>query len=294
MRLVTYNIQYTKGRDGRLDLARIAETVRAADIIGMQEVDRYWQRTGSEDQAAALAERFPGYAWVYGAGYDAPVWPALAAHSSAEERGRRRQHGNMILSRWPILSSRVLHLPKAKPQEFCQLRVVLEAVIAAPGAPLRVYCTHLCHISAATRLPQVEQLLVYFGTLPQEGATWSGEHPADPSWADGDAPPPFPDEIVLMGDLNFTPASEEYAQLSNGGVGLEDSWRVLGRDPNAASEYSCKSMDDDETQRIDHIFVSPDLAHRVTNGWIDQEAPGSDHYPVWIELSSSNAGCQSA
>ena len=38
------------------------------------------------------------------------------------------------------------------------------------------------------------------------------------------------------------------------------------------------------------------------NGWIDQQALGSDHYPVWIELSypvwielsSSNAGCQSA
>ena len=183
MRLVTYNIQYTKGRDGRFDLGRIAETVRGADIIGMQEVDRYWQRTGSEDQAAALAERFPGYAWVYGAGYDAPARPTLTEQASAEERGRRRQHGNMILSRWPILSSRVLHLPKAKPQEFCQLRVVLEAVIDPPSGPLRVYCTHLCHISAATRLPQVEQMLTYFRTLPNEGATWSGEHPNDPSCA---------------------------------------------------------------------------------------------------------------
>ena len=285
MRLVTYNIQYTKGQDGRFDLARIAEAVQAGNIVGLQEVDRYWQRTGSEDQAVALAERFPGYTWVYGAGYDAPARPALGANGSAEARGRRRQHGNMILSRWPILSSRVLPLPKAKPQEFCQQRVILEAVIAAPGAPLRVYCTHLCHISAATRLPQVEQLLTYFRTLPQEGATWSGEHPSDPSWTDGDAPPPFPDDVVLMGDLNFTPTSEEYAELCDGAVDLEDSWRLLGRDPALPSEYSCRSMDDGTTQRIDHIFVSPGLADRITNGWIDQEAIGSDHHPVWLELS---------
>lgn len=284
MRLVTYNIQYTRGQDDQFDLKRIAETVRGGDIIGLQEVDRYWQRTGGQDQAAAMAEQFPGYAWVFGPGYDAPVWPALAENASPEERGRRRQHGNMILSRWPILSSRVLHLPKAKPQEFCQLRVTLEAVIDTPVGALRVYCTHLCHISAATRLPQVEQLLTYFRTLPNEGATWSGEHPADPSWADGDTPPPFPDDIVLMGDLNFTPTSKEYAQLHNGGASLEDSWRVLGRDPDAPSEYSCKSMDDDETQRLDHIFVSSDLVNRVTKGWIDHQAIGSDHYPVWLEL----------
>ena len=44
MRFVTYNIQYGKGRDGRFDLRRIADAVREADVIALQEVERYWIR----------------------------------------------------------------------------------------------------------------------------------------------------------------------------------------------------------------------------------------------------------
>ena len=47
MRFVSYNIQYGKGRDGRFDLARIADAVRAADVIALQEVERYWLRVGA-------------------------------------------------------------------------------------------------------------------------------------------------------------------------------------------------------------------------------------------------------
>ncbi len=36
MNLVTYNTQYSLGKDGRLDLARIADAVRGADIIALQ------------------------------------------------------------------------------------------------------------------------------------------------------------------------------------------------------------------------------------------------------------------
>ena len=40
MKITSYNIQYGKGKDGRFDLARIADAVRDADIIGLQEVTR--------------------------------------------------------------------------------------------------------------------------------------------------------------------------------------------------------------------------------------------------------------
>ncbi len=283
MKLATYNIHFATGQDDRNDLVRIADTVRDADIIGLQEVDRYWQRSGRCDQAISLAEQLPGYSWIYGAGYDAPVRLEQPTSATAEERGRRRQHGNMILSRWPILSSRVLPLPKAKRKEFCQLRVVIETVIDAPGGALRVYCMHLCHISAATRLPQVEQLLTYLETLPDEGATWSVVSPDKPSWTEGEVPPPYPDDVVFLGDMNFTPTSDEYGRLSSK-ADLTDSWTLLGRDPDAPAEYSCLSVHDQRTLRIDHIFVSPNVAKRVENGWIDQQSIGSDHYPVWIEL----------
>ena len=46
MKIVTYNIQYARGRDDRFDLGRIAETVGGADVIGLNEVERFWPRDG--------------------------------------------------------------------------------------------------------------------------------------------------------------------------------------------------------------------------------------------------------
>jgi endonuclease/exonuclease/phosphatase family metal-dependent hydrolase len=52
MRVVSYNIQYSLGRDGVYDLARTVDAVRDADVICLQEVDRHWPRTAMADQAA--------------------------------------------------------------------------------------------------------------------------------------------------------------------------------------------------------------------------------------------------
>ena len=52
MQFVSYNIQYCKGSDGRVDPARIAREVSGADVIALQEVDRFWPHTGMVDQVA--------------------------------------------------------------------------------------------------------------------------------------------------------------------------------------------------------------------------------------------------
>ena len=51
MKIVTYNIRYGVGKDDKLDLGRIAGELKGADIIGLQEVDRFWKRSGELDQA---------------------------------------------------------------------------------------------------------------------------------------------------------------------------------------------------------------------------------------------------
>ena len=73
MKLVTYNIQYGKGLDGQVNLERIADEIRGADIIALQEVERFWPRTGNLDQVAELYARFNDYYWAYGAGVDLHV-----------------------------------------------------------------------------------------------------------------------------------------------------------------------------------------------------------------------------
>ena len=50
IKLVSYNIRFGLGTDQKIDLERIADTVKDADIIALQEVDRCWKRSGMTDQ----------------------------------------------------------------------------------------------------------------------------------------------------------------------------------------------------------------------------------------------------
>ena len=83
--------------------------VRGADVIALQEVDRFWRRTGMIDQPAELSRRLPDYHWVYGANLDID-----ASYRDGGDAlvNRRKQFGTMLLSRSPILSSRNFPLPK--------------------------------------------------------------------------------------------------------------------------------------------------------------------------------------
>ncbi len=56
LRVATYNIHHGEGTDGRVDLARVAAVIRAtgADVIGLQELDVGWERSGLVDQPAEL------------------------------------------------------------------------------------------------------------------------------------------------------------------------------------------------------------------------------------------------
>ncbi len=38
--------------------------------------------------------------------------------------------------------------------------------------------------------------------------------------------------------------------------------------------------------RLDYCFLTPGLARRVREAWVDAEAEGSDHRPVWVELDA--------
>ena len=42
MKLVSYNIRFGRGLDQKIDLGRITETVKDADIIALQRVNRIW------------------------------------------------------------------------------------------------------------------------------------------------------------------------------------------------------------------------------------------------------------
>jgi endonuclease/exonuclease/phosphatase family metal-dependent hydrolase len=285
MKLVSYNIQYGMGKDGRYDLARIAGEIEHGDVIALQEVERFWQRSGERDDVAELARHLRAFHWVYGANLD---MDASYLDGDGFPVHRRRQFGTMILSRTPILSSRNFPLPKFGTllQHSIQ-QGALEAVIRSDrGTPLRVYSTHLSHLSPATRLPQVDALLAIDRRAPSEGGAWCGGHPnAAAGWTEGEMPP-MPREAVLMGDFNFSPDAEEYRRIVgpdsdgygrlNNLEGFVDSWVAAGHAEHEGATWGGR--------RIDYIFVAAAWRGRIAAAWIDERAQGSDHQPIGIEL----------
>jgi endonuclease/exonuclease/phosphatase family metal-dependent hydrolase len=277
MIFVSYNVQWGTGKDARVDLPRIAGEIGAADVIALQEVDRYWTRSQMADQAAEFAGLFPEHNWVYG--------PAMDLDGSRRDAdgqlvNRRRQFGNMLLARAAILSSRNHLLPKIElPEKMSLQRAALEAVIEAPSGPLRVYSVHLNHSDAEERLLQVARLREIVAGAPAEGGAWSGRD-YDPVWEVDGPQPPMPARAILLGDFNLRPDSEEHAALCGGAEGLVDSWRALGHDD--ASGWTSPLKDGD--WRIDFAFVTPDLKGALRHMSVDQAAQGSDHQPIRVEI----------
>ena len=292
MKIVTYNIQYGRGRDGRFDLDRIADAVSGADVIALQEVERFWSRSGGADQPRLLARRFPGHYPAYGPGVDLHLAGAGPGEDGA---GKRRQFGNMLLTRAPLLTVRHHLLPKYAslgPPMSLQ-RSALEGVIAVRGGHLRLYSVHLTHLSAETRLPQIEALLKVHADAVREGPPVSGSGLPD-EWTRDGMPPPAPREAILLGDFNMEPDSVEYARIVGpmspyGGritnpEGFVDAWVEAGNDAGNDTGAGTTAEVRGRPVRLDYCFASAGLRDRIRAVRVDADADGSDHQPVWMEI----------
>ena len=285
MRLASYNIQYGKGKDNRFDLDRIVAELGEADLIALQEVETYVARSGDVHQAIEIAARLPGMYWVYGPGIDLDA-------STSESPGRRRQFGNMVLSRWPILSSINHTLPKIALHGIFHLqRTLLECVVDAPSGALRFCSVHLDHVSTDTRMPQVDYMKDVLLRGHERGASAGGAL-NDPTWFDKSLPPQ-PMAAIVMGDMNFAPGGPEYTALL-GDVsdwhgrtmrahGLADAWTLAGQEEGAGDTIPREGR---PPLRIDHCFVTTDLADRVAGMTIGENAVGSDHQPTFVSLTT--------
>lgn len=283
LRLLSWNIQWGRGIDGRVDLMRIAEAVRAldADVLCFQEVavnHPGLPGDASGDQPGRLAAMFPGYEAVYGVGSDIP-----------DGQGGRRQFGELILSRRPLLQVFRHLLPwPADPAVPSMQRVALEAVVDAPGGPLRVVTTHLEFYSSLQRRDQVEALRAIHTDGWRHGCRPRSAAETDPPFA----VLPRGSRTVICGDFNFSPRMPEYRRMQRcyrgaaaGVPRLVDAWTLIhpgvAHAPTAGLEGADWIV---EPACYDFFFVSENLAANVVEVSVDTVCRASDHQPVFLDM----------
>lgn len=286
MLLASYNIRYGIGKDDRYDLTRALDEVADADIIALQEVDVGWARTRFDDQVSLIARHFSGHSVAWGANIDTLC--------SGQTVGRR-QHGNVVVSRYPILSIRNFLLPKYGSLDYLdQQKGVLEALIATPLGNVRVYSTHFCSTSPAQSQLQSEWLLKHHREAPGRGPVLAGIN-VDPSWTSEEALPPMPETAIVMGDLNYLDTTRAYEILAGdyspryGNLtrrdGFLDAWVHCNSDiPREQRAEHGATVIADYSKRVDYCLVTPDLRGSLRKSWACQKAIGSDHQPVFVDL----------
>lgn len=153
LRIGFYNIRHGEGLDGKVDLERIADVMRETEIACFSEVDDGWPRSGWMNQAYALAAslRMPHYRYA----------PALERGHVRDGEDVRSRYGNLLASKYPIVTTDVLPLPAGSGEP----RVAIAAGIAVDGRVLRILVTHL-GLTDADQQIQAEAIAAYLGNDP--------------------------------------------------------------------------------------------------------------------------------
>lgn len=191
--VLVYNIHAGKDAAGQHNLERVAQVVTesGADVVLLQEVDRFTTRSGNEDQIGKLAE-LTGIRGAFG--------------KTLDYQGG--QYGIAILSRWPIARDTLYHLPIDPPQPRAggsyEPRGALYAAIVAPDDTLHVFNTHLDASGTDTfRRQEARALLALAAPIVRRGAA-----------------------TMIGGDLNSLPRSAVLAYLTSDD--LRDPWPACG------------------------------------------------------------------
>ncbi len=254
VRLATLNLLNGMSlKDGTVSPARLTTAVQAlrADVVGLQEVDRFQPRSHSADLTEQVA-----------AAMDTPYWrfvPALMGTPGGtwrpalddDDASTTAAYGIGLVSRWPVVSWHVTRLaasplrspvliPGSKQLIWLQdePRVGLAAVVETPHGQMTIATTHLSFVP----LWNGKQLRTLTADLAR-----------------------LPGPRVLLGDLNMPPP---FPRTLTG-------WRVLAK----AATYPAW----EPRIQLDHVLGSGDLPPVTA-----VEAPElavSDHRGLLVELA---------
>ncbi|MEY4896284.1 MAG: hypothetical protein RI890_1083 [Actinomycetota bacterium] len=262
-------------------MRRCIDVVRDADIICLQEIDRNWRRTNMVDQFAEVQALLPDRYCAFGPSLDVD---ASAINPDGSVENRRRQSGQMTISRFPIASSRAIHLPKDDTGDAMNSwSAALETVIMTPEKPVRIINLHLTDISETNRVSQISALIKHCENATIEGGAWNGKEWDEASrehWQLNDPVPPMPAEMIFTGDFNDEPNSRVVELMHQ--AQFRDAWQPNENSGTGVTFKTNPEQGTDHDLRIDFIFVSPHF--EVIDSLIDESTGASDHQPVWATL----------
>ncbi len=240
-RVLVYNIHAGKDAGGADNLAAVVELIRTtgADLVLLQEVDQWTRRSGGMDQPAELARR-TGFSAAFGSALD-------------YDGGR---YGVAVLSRWPIVSDTLVHLPVVPQQERAggshEPRGALRVSVAGPTGRITVLDTHLDPSGDDHWRRQEADSVV--GLVARALRT---------------------DSLVIAGgDFNSTP--ESAVQRAVRASGLRDAWS------ECADGDGLTYPADQPVKRIDYLFLAGSVRCRSARV-LDTTA--SDHRPLLVEIT---------
>jgi len=228
LKVVSYNIKYSKKISSAIKLFKAHHELREAQVLCLQEM------TG---EAVEIIAQALGYNYVY--------YPAVF-HSVL-----KKDFGNAILSRLPIIADEKVILPHLDPSHT--QRTVVNAAVEFNNKRVIISNVHFkVLINPKFRSDQVQYLL---RSMPKNES-----------------------HFVIAGDFNtFTKANSkaileplieaDYLPATDGIGWSHKHWTLMNK-----------------KSQLDHIFIKG-LALEKTGKVIDRKS--SDHIPIWVDVAFS-------
>jgi len=279
MRVVSWNIHWGCGKDGRIRIHAIIDVLRKLnpDVICLQEV----AANHPELEGSATANQFKQLAGAFG-GYHAIDY----APSEIYRNNVPRLFGNLILSKYRITQAHRHSLPwPADPVSPGMPRGAIEVVLDTPRGKLRLVTTHLEYYSALQRGAQVGRLRELHAQACARARAFVPNPEMDAPFQLGE----LPASAIYCGDFNLQPGAEEYeAMLApplSGELALVDAWRARHPDHARAPTAGLHGFAwPEKPDCYDYFFVTEDLVARVAEVEVQSETAVSDHQPIVMDL----------
>ena len=281
MRVVSWNIHWGCGKDGRIRIHAIIDVLRKLnpDIICLQEV----AANHPELEGGASSNQFRQLAGAFGGYHSVTETP-----SEIYRNNLPRLFGNLLLSKYRItqVHRHLLPWPPDPTSPAGMPRGMIETVVDAPGGKLRVLTTHLEYYSPLQRLAQIRHLKYLHWEACERARIFQPDPNLDAPYQLGFRP----GTAIYCGDFNLTPDSTDYQEMlareEGATLPLIDAWAAthpaMRRAPTAGLHgYGWP----DKPDCYDYFFVTDDLVPRLQEVEVQSETAASDHQPIVLDIA---------